>query len=596
MFGRKKYKQGMADASKAYVDFSQKQVDAIDYVAKEERKHHEMVMSGLEELRGENQHIYDYMDSQQKAQLYSLHTPLDIKELGEEEKHFLVALLYCLAQDMMSHGKSLSEEQQNYIRAVQNYLEIRNPQLNDFNPNAVEEIESNKDQRAILQTVLEYLRLQGDDYYNQTELQAELFDSFSLSKKQYQSIVNNVEILYETTGALGLSEKYGYVPEEITKSIVEETEETLVVPQVQERILDSLFIKYGSNGYIIDCIDTDNFYLTRAYYDRWAPENNNIDYIDKNTGEIKTLVNIGRFFGTWKKSIVKIENVSDLIAYSEPEGIALHNLSDNSKKIIPEDHPQILCAREHYIIYTPSFGCESYKRVNVYDVLNGQTQCLELPINATQYYLGADISNNCLYLISGNSFNQRGDPQKRNFIISVVDLQNNCSLTTQHTINVKNGLSRYEHSTEKYRVDNLKVIGKFLYCFIENHQLGSEGQHCLIQVDLNTWSIKYLHPNEEGRRKHYGIISLSMYDDWIVYGAFDGDAYNHGPCSIEGIRISDGKNICLVSECAQRICPNETYLCIFARAGDWIYFMNTLNGNYNRINLNQPEEIKNLLE
>ena len=208
MFNRK-YKKGMADAAKAYQSFGQKQEDAIRHVLEEIRAGQKTVAQGLKDLNGEIDGLYEYLNGREKASLYGLSTPLDIKELGEEERRFLVAALYQLAAD-----KAPNEEQQSYLRAVQRYLEIKNPQLSGDILERVENIEDLQAQKAILQTVLEYLCLQGGDSYDETELQQEFLDAFSVSKRQYQEICGHVELLYRATGAKGLAEKYGFVPED----------------------------------------------------------------------------------------------------------------------------------------------------------------------------------------------------------------------------------------------------------------------------------------------------------------------------------------------------------------------------------------------
>ncbi len=208
MFNRK-YKKGMADAARAYEAFGEKQEAAIQHVLEEIRSGQKTMDQGLKDLGGEIDGLYEYLSGQEKANLYGLNTPLDIKELGEEEKRFLVAALYQLAAD-----KAPNEEQQNYLRAVQKYLDIRNPQLGGDILERVESIEDLQAQKAILQTVLEYLCLQGGDSYDETELQQDFLDSFSVNKRQYQEICDHVELLYRATGAVGLSEKYGFVPED----------------------------------------------------------------------------------------------------------------------------------------------------------------------------------------------------------------------------------------------------------------------------------------------------------------------------------------------------------------------------------------------
>ena len=206
MFNRK-YKKGMADAAKVYEAFGQKQEAAIHHVLEEVRSGQKTMDQGMKDLGDEVYGLYEYLSRQEKANLYGLNTPLDIKELGEEEKRFLVAALYQLAAD-----KAPNEEQQNYLRAVQKYLDIRNPQLGGDILERVESIEDLQAQKAILQTVLEYLCLQGGDSYDETELQQDFLDSFSVNKRQYQEICSHVELLYRATGAVGLSEKYGFIP------------------------------------------------------------------------------------------------------------------------------------------------------------------------------------------------------------------------------------------------------------------------------------------------------------------------------------------------------------------------------------------------
>lgn len=198
----------MADAAKVYEAFGQKQEAAIHHVLEEVRSGQKTMDQGMKDLGDEVYGLYEYLSRQEKANLYGLNTPLDIKELGEEEKRFLVAALYQLAAD-----KAPNEEQQNYLRAVQKYLDIRNPQLGGDILERVESIEDLQAQKAILQTVLEYLCLQGGDSYDETELQQDFLDSFSVNKRQYQEICSHVELLYRATGAVGLSEKYGFIPE-----------------------------------------------------------------------------------------------------------------------------------------------------------------------------------------------------------------------------------------------------------------------------------------------------------------------------------------------------------------------------------------------
>ncbi len=207
MFNRK-YKKGMADAAKAYKAFGKKQEEALKHILEEVRQGKRDMQSALKEIDGHIDNIYDYLQSKEKATLYTVYTPFDLKELGEKERLFLVGALFRLTMD-----KVPNEDQQNYLRAVQKYLEIREPPFGT-DPLAIENIEDLPTQKAILQAVLEFLRLQDGDSYDETELQQEFLDAFSVNNKGRQEIMEHIELLYTATGAKGLAEKYGYVPEE----------------------------------------------------------------------------------------------------------------------------------------------------------------------------------------------------------------------------------------------------------------------------------------------------------------------------------------------------------------------------------------------
>lgn len=210
MFGRKKmYKKGMEDAMHAYESFGKKQEEALEKIREEvqsgNKKFEDMITSLGEDLIG----IYDFLSSKEKAALYQLCTPKDIKDLGEEEKRVLVAVLYQLANE--EGILAVTENQKKYIRSVQKYLEIINPQTS-INLNVVGDIDSVDDQKAILQTVLEFYYLQ--DTTEISDSQEEFLDNFCLNKKQAQQIEMYVAKLYNTVGPEGLCEKYGFVPDD----------------------------------------------------------------------------------------------------------------------------------------------------------------------------------------------------------------------------------------------------------------------------------------------------------------------------------------------------------------------------------------------
>lgn len=261
----KKYKKGMADAAKAYEAFGQKQSDAIAYILEEVRQGRLDLSSAVKKLQGNVDSLYEYLKSTEKAELYTVYTPFDIRTLGIPERQFLVGALYRLTMDRLP-----SEYQQNYLRAVQRYLEIKEPPFG-VDPLAIENIESIPFQKAIFQTVVEFLRLQDGNHYDETDLQHNFLESFSLNTKTKQEIFAHVEILFAATGAIGLAEKYGFVPEdEVAEEETVESRKEKAVKNQKERedaalkifsLFDNEFGHHKLRDIRSHSIETDNYFI-----------------------------------------------------------------------------------------------------------------------------------------------------------------------------------------------------------------------------------------------------------------------------------------------------------------------------------------------
>lgn len=205
MFGKKKmYKKGLADAMNAYQDFGSKQEEALAAIREEVREGKVQLEDALSKLDDKMVGIFDYLDAKEKAALYHLNTPYDIRKLEESEQRLLVAVLYQLAED---EGNRLNDYQRTYIHGVQRYLGISNPQVGLDDLSVVGDIDSGIAQKAILQTVLEFFYLQEGDEI--TDDQEEFLSNFSVNKKQATAIENTVSRLFNAVGVKGLSEKYG---------------------------------------------------------------------------------------------------------------------------------------------------------------------------------------------------------------------------------------------------------------------------------------------------------------------------------------------------------------------------------------------------
>jgi len=198
---RKDYKKGMADAMGAYEAFGEKQEAAIRHVEGEVEKAAEKV----NKLGGKIGEIADYITDQEKAALYKLNTPVDIADLDDAEKRILLAVLYQLSAD----EDEVTEEQQNYLRAVQQYLKIYNPQT-EIDLEAVENIEDISAQKAVMQAVLEFFYLGAHPgTYNDDQL--DFLDCFQVNRRTRREINGHISAIVEAVGVKGLSEKYGFV-------------------------------------------------------------------------------------------------------------------------------------------------------------------------------------------------------------------------------------------------------------------------------------------------------------------------------------------------------------------------------------------------
>ena len=397
----KKYKKGMADAAKAYEAFGQKQADAIKHILEEVRQGKRDLEPVLRELNGNMDGLYDYIDSKEKAHLYTVYTPFDIHALDQQARLFLVGALYRLTMD-----KAPNEDQQNYLRAVQKYLEVKEPPFG-VDPEAVENIEDIPAQKAILQTVLEYLCLQDGDSYDETEYQQEFLDAFSVNAKGRKEIMDHIDLLYTATGAKGLAEKYGYVPEE-----EEEPEETTAqedTPHITSQNTDPEFIElksdYADNAVksvspLFSCTETRSYCFL-------LPSNKCIKKQDGSLFSFNHLPDVG--IG----EIYKVDSIPDVVVIRsydsnrEVYAVGLFNLEKDH--YIEIDHSKdrlyLLCTQGQYIVY----GNKENNDIFVYDISNKEVFTIPRPaqnVSSKGYDMIAGIAGTHLYLsVSANQNN-----------------------------------------------------------------------------------------------------------------------------------------------------------------------------------------------
>lgn len=280
---KKDYKKGMADALAANKGFSEKQEAAINHVTGEVEK----ASGKIDKLGGKIEEFKTYITDQEKATLYKLNTPVDIASLENNEKRILLAVLYQLSAD----EEELTEEQQGYVRAIQQYLKIYNPQT-EIDLEAVENIEDIATQKAVLQTVLEFFYL-GAHPGTYSEDQLEFLDCFQVNRKTRREISDHIKAIVEAVGVQGLAEKYGFVATQPQSDFVSYADNG----EIPEKVADSFVTLRAAGGmrpfydgkdyldtahYIVFCRDTN-------YGVEDAEKNNQLFRMDKRSGKIDPL-------------------------------------------------------------------------------------------------------------------------------------------------------------------------------------------------------------------------------------------------------------------------------------------------------------------
>jgi hypothetical protein len=202
----KDFSKGMEAGAKPFEEKFKKQADAINRVS-------DKIEEGIKGVSGVVNEVIEELTSIEKKQLYDLNTQYDIKKMEDYEKELLLAGLFTLARE------TANENQQAFIRSVKKYLGIANPQT-EVDLTGIENIENLSTQKAMFQVFSEFLFLKNEDnsFYNDY---ADLFDCFSIKKKDRAVLFENVIRIYKATGTQGICEKYGYVPD-TGKNIFEE--------------------------------------------------------------------------------------------------------------------------------------------------------------------------------------------------------------------------------------------------------------------------------------------------------------------------------------------------------------------------------------
>lgn len=592
----KKYKKGMADAAKAYEAFGKKQEDALKHILEEVRQGKRDLESVLRELNGNIDGLYDYIDSKEKAHLYSVYTPFDIINLNKNDRLFLVGVLCRLTVD-----KAPNENQQNYIRAVQKYLDVKEPPFG-IDPMYIETIEDIPTQKAILQTVLEYLCLQDGDSYDETEYQQEFLDAFSVNAKGRKEIMDHIDLLYTATGAKGLAEKYGYVPEE-----EEGDTQGADVKNASQRdfvdLADDIKDKIAACQYgrlIQSAIETEHFILAQPDTTFGPVAYKNTICVNKVSGEVEELSNcqcVNR-----PQKILKLETEPDtIITWYEPEireaHIGIFNLETKQYTEIDSGHcMELLCSKDHYIVYFQETTRGSApNKLFIFDTLTSKTRIVGDPPKDAYYGNLADISNGNLYFTGWSNSSD---------ILYKVPLEGNL---------IPEIICRIGSFTN-FKSVAMKMKGTILFLLEENSRNLFLSRGDLAKLDVKDESeneeasserfdpfnpfasYKWLHKNLPpylqqtcvvGDGKH--ISAMAIYDDLLLYGDKDSGC-------IETFIWDTEEKSCLVQGGAYCINYGFDDTAAFVRLGNWIYFRKREDEIWSsetyKVNLDAPLQVE----
>lgn len=256
---KNKFKEGMIEGAKPFEEKFRNQENTIKDVGRE-------IKENLDSISDIQDVLINELSSKQKKEVYDLNTLYDVSEkLNHNEKEFLAALLVTI----LSQSSNVNEFQQIFVRSVLKYIGVLNPQPK-VDITSIENIENIIVQKTILQIVMELLFLENfnHSYFDKYE---NLFSYFSVNNKTVNEIRMHIDNIYNATGALGITEKYGYVMECGEIKTIDNIEFNQKKWEDFLYTLDPYCIEKSSSGIYIKNV------MERLY----AVANNRIYYIEK---------------------------------------------------------------------------------------------------------------------------------------------------------------------------------------------------------------------------------------------------------------------------------------------------------------------------
>ncbi|EQB87903.1 hypothetical protein M918_06690 [Clostridium sp. BL8] len=520
-------------------------------------------------MNGVMEEVIDDLNSIKKKEIYDLNTKLDLKkDLDEAEKELLAALLITISNS----GAENNAYQQKFIRSVNSYIEIKNPQLS-IDVSSIENIVNLSSQKAILQVIMEYLFLEYGNFEFLEDYEEGLFDYFNVNKKGVNEIKECIKAIYNATGFEGIAEKYGYVVEEKTEDVdkdkLEKKYNTYDGSDICEKCADIININENYiilKDYLVYCDNsTDKLYRVRKNDGEKVEINSKLDIeITRNIFGIEMLgygENLFLFTRTISNSVVKV-NINTF------QKTIIELVGEGSKYQCNEDY------------FTYIIEVENAKRLVKIDLKNNTTEILKHTVNGENVLTSEEY-----YLVGRNVyFKPQGSYVVYGYPISDENLLNSDSL--------------YNFNLEEGTLEIICEIPGVSYYFLSANDTSRYGNVLFSTQNGNSYeklSFSYLDLKNPKAIRNTSIMNYScdtypfLAYDWIFYVILD---YK---MSIRKYNIVTGESSIILesTQCANSyttgIFKKETHYSMMGTepqvVGRWLYYLGKTSNTVRKVSI-----------
>lgn len=365
----KDFKKGMEAGARPFAEKFKNYFDDL-------KKSTEKINEKFNQFDEINDTIIDGMNSIEKKQLYDLNTLIDIKELGEDEKEILMAVLYTISNSM----DKINEYQQLFIRSVKEYLEIYNPPVN-IDLMVIDNVENLNDQKAILQVVMEFLFLSNSNHTYMDE-NKDIIECFSINRRGKLEIQNCIDVIYKATGLQGIAEKYGYIVEE---DLDGDSEEDIEENQTKTESYDGRDICEKC----ADIVNINSHVVLKDYIVYWDDWTDKVYRVNKENGQVLEMdleMDLELTF-TWRQNILSNDNSIFIVKdwyTNELISLNVNTLETNIFNLSGDYGKKFQCNNE-YIIYNADINDE--RKMLKFNLEDKKEEVIDEIENFNEYYI-----------------------------------------------------------------------------------------------------------------------------------------------------------------------------------------------------------------